>query len=147
MTKKDYRDIFGGVALIVIGVFAAVHAQRYDLGELQRMGPGYFPVALGTILAILGVFVLLPAFFREGTSVKIQWKSLVWVFIGILAFAYTLNPLGLVFATAISVVLFTIASDLTWKVRFILGGCVALITYLIFSFGLGMVLPVWPWSY
>ena len=147
MTNKDYRDIVGGLALIAIGVFAAVHAERYDMGELQRMGPGYFPVALGTLLAILGVFVAVPALFRQGTAVKIEWKSLTWVFAGILAFAFLLNPLGLIFATAISIILFTLASDLTWKVRFILAGCVALITYLIFSFGLGMVLPVWPWSY
>lgn len=147
MTKKDYRDIVGGLALIVIGVFAAVHAQRYEMGELQRMGPGYFPVSLGVLLAILGVFVLVPALFRQGTSVKIEWKSLIWVSIGIVVFAFLLNPLGLVLATAVSVIFFTLASDLTWKVRFILAGCIALITYLIFSFGLGMVLPVWPWSY
>ncbi len=147
MTKRDYRDIVGGLALIVIGLFAAVHAQRYEMGELQRMGPGYFPISLGVLLAILGVFVLVPALFREGTSVKIEWKSMLWVLLGILSFAFTLNPLGLVFATAISVVLFTLASDLIWRTRIILGGCVALITYLIFSFGLGMVLPVWPWSY
>jgi len=148
MTNKDYRDIFGGLCLIVVGLFAAQHAyQRYDMGELQRMGPGYFPVSLGVLLAILGVFVLVPALFRQGTSVKIEWKSLIWVFASILVFAFLLNPLGLIFATAISVVGSTLASDLTWRVRLILAGCVALITYLIFSFGLGMVLPVWPWSY
>jgi hypothetical protein len=147
MKNKDTRDLIGGIALIAIGVFAAVHARQYELGELQRMGPGYFPTALGIILAILGVLVTVPALFREGTSIKVEWKSLLWVIISILIFAILLNTLGMVFTSILAVIASSMASDIKWKARLILSGCIAVITYMIFSFGLGMVIPVWPWSY
>lgn len=147
MKNRDTRDLIGGIALIAIGVFAAMHARQYELGELQRMGPGYFPTVLGIILAVLGVLVAVPALFREGTSIKIEWKSLLWVMVSILVFAVLLNHLGMIFTSALAVIASSMASDIKWKARLILSGCIAVITYLIFSFGLGMVIPVWPWSY
>ncbi|MFY9348387.1 MAG: tripartite tricarboxylate transporter TctB family protein [Orrella sp.] len=147
MKNRDTRDLIGGIALIAIGVFAALHARQYELGELQRMGPGYFPTALGILLAVLGVLVAVPALFREGTSIKIEWKSLLWVMVSILVFAVLLNHLGMIFTSVLAVIASSMASDIKWKARLILSGCIAVITYLIFSFGLGMVIPVWPWSY
>lgn len=147
MKNKDTRDLIGGFALIAIGVFAALHARQYELGELQRMGPGYFPTALGILLAVLGLFVMVPALFREGTGIKVEWKSLMWVMVSILVFAVFLDKLGMVFTSIIAVIASSMASDIKWKGRLMLSGCIAVITYLIFSFGLGMVIPVWPWSY
>jgi hypothetical protein len=147
MKSKDTRDIIGGFALVALGLFAALYAQRYDIGELQEMGPGYFPVALGILLAILGLFIAIPAFFREGTSIEIEWKSLFWVLLSIAIFAIALTTAGLIIATILSVLAATVPSKSSWKTRVILALCVAAITYSVFLFGLGMVLPVWPWSH
>jgi hypothetical protein len=147
MKSKDTRDIIGGFALVALGVFAALYAQRYDIGELQEMGPGYFPVALGILLAILGLFIAIPAFFREGTTIHIEWKSLIWVLISIAIFAIALNKAGLILATILSVLAASIPSKSSWKTRIILALCIAAITYSVFLLGLGMVLPVWPWSH
>jgi hypothetical protein len=147
MKSKDTRDIIGGFALVALGVFAALYAQRYDIGELQEMGPGYFPVALGILLAILGLFIAIPAFFREGTTIHIEWKSLLWVLVSIAVFAIALNKAGLILATILSVLAASIPSKSSWKTRVILALCIAAITYSVFLFGLGMVLPVWPWSH
>ncbi len=147
MKSKDTRDIIGGFSLVAIGLFAALYAQRYDLGELQEMGPGYFPVALGILLSVLGSFIAIPAFFREGTAINIEWKSLLWVLISIAVFAIVLTKGGLVLATILSVLAASVPSKTSWKTRFILAIILAAITYLVFLFGLGMVLPVWPWSY
>jgi hypothetical protein len=147
MKSKDTRDIIGGFALVALGLFAALYAQRYEIGELQEMGPGYFPVALGILLAILGLFIAIPAFFREGTSIEIEWKSLLWVLLSIAIFAIALTTAGLIIATILSVLAATVPSKSSWKTRVILALCVAAITYSVFLFGLGMVLPVWPWSH
>jgi hypothetical protein len=147
MKNKDFRDLFGGLLMMAIGIFAALYAQRYEMGQLQRMGPGYFPVVLGALLAVLGFFIALPAFFREGTSIKVQWKSLFWVSLSILLFALLLSTLGLIFTTMISVITSSMASTFTWPKKVLLSAGVALVTYLIFSFGLGMLIPIWPWSY
>lgn len=147
MKSKDIRDIIGGFALVAIGLFAAIYAQRYELGELQEMGPGYFPTALGILLICLGLFVAIPAFFREGTSIHIEWKSLIWVMLSIAIFALALTKAGVIVATILSVLAASIPSKTSWKLRIILAICIAFIIYIVFIFGLGMVLPVWPWSY
>jgi len=148
MSNRDLRDILGGLVMIAAGVFAAVYAQRYDIGTLQRMGPGFFPVMLGIALAILGVFITVPALFRPGTRIVVHWNSLIWVTAGIVMFAALLNLLGLVLTSALMIILTSMPGvDMNWKSRIILAIVVSVITYLIFSFGLGMVIPVWPWSY
>ncbi|MDP2263799.1 MAG: tripartite tricarboxylate transporter TctB family protein [Hydrogenophaga sp.] len=147
MTNKDNQDIIGGLALTALGVFAAVHAQTYEFGSLTRMGAGYFPVALGVILSLLGLLIAIPAFFRKGQPIQVEWKTFVLVMAGIVAFALTLKVLGLVLATALSVIISSLADhDTRWKGRIALAVGVAAVTYVVFSLGLSMVLPIWPWS-
>lgn len=147
MKSKDTRDIVGGLGLAALGLFAAYYARQYEFGDLHRMGPGYFPVALGLILAALGLLVAVPAFMRQGEPVVVLWKTFALIMVSIVVFAATLKPLGLVLATALSVIVSTLADHETrWKGRLIIAAGVALVTYLIFSLGLRMVLPVWPWS-
>ncbi|UOD50000.1 tripartite tricarboxylate transporter TctB family protein [Orrella daihaiensis] len=146
MIKKDLRDLLGGLLMIAIGGFAVIYGQRYEMGQLQQMGPGYFPVVLGSILALLGVFIAVPALFRTGTAIEVQWKSLFWVSASLILFAGLLNIVGVIFATMICVLTSSMASTLPWRKKLILAASIALLTYLIFSLGLGMQFPLWPWS-
>lgn len=147
MPKRDSRDVIGGLSIIGIGLFAVVYAQQYEVGSLSRMGPGFFPIALGVMLIILGVIVFVPAFFSPGTTITVEWKNLFWVITSIILFAVLLKTLGLVLTTVLSVITASMPAKLGWRERLTLSACIALITYLIFSFALGMVLPTWPWSY
>ena len=149
MAQKDMRDIVGGMLLTALGAFAAWHAyQRYDIGELNRMGPGYFPVALGTLLALLGLLIAIPAWFRQGEAIRVEWRTVALVAASIGIFALTLKTLGLVLATVLAVLASSMADrEIRWRGRAMVAVGVALVTYLVFSFGLGMILPVWPWSY
>jgi hypothetical protein len=147
MHQRDLKDIVGGLGLASLGVFAAVYAQRYEFGDLNRMGPGYFPVALGILLALLGLMIALPAFFRAGPAIKVNWKAYGLIMLSLVTFAFTLKTLGLVVATLLSVVLSTLPdNDTSWKSRGMIALGVALVTYLVFGFGLRMLLPIWPWS-
>lgn len=147
MKSKDSRDIIGGLALSVIGLYAAFQARDYEFGSLTHMGPGYFPVGLGLLLAVLGVAVAVPAFFREGEPLKVEWRTLALVLGSLVAFAAALKTLGLVAATVLAVVVSSLADRQTrWKGRLSIAAGVALVTYLVFALSLGMVLPVWPWS-
>lgn len=75
MRNKDSRDIIGGLGLAAVGLFAVIYGQRYEFGDLNRMGPGYFPIVLGSMLAGLGVLIALPAFFRCGEPIIVAWKT------------------------------------------------------------------------
>lgn len=149
MTNRDTRDIIGGLLMIALGTFAAFYAQRYEFGALNRMGPGYFPVALGILLAALGVLIALPAWFRpRSPGDTVRWKVLVIIIGSVVFFALTLKPLGLILSTALAVFISTLADpDITWKTRAQVSAGVAAITWAVFSFGLSMVLPTWPWSH
>ncbi|TNF58319.1 MAG: tripartite tricarboxylate transporter TctB family protein [Burkholderiales bacterium] len=147
MSHKDTHDIVGGLALTALGAFAAFYGQRYEFGELNRMGPGYFPVALGVIVAILGLFIAVPAFFRRGEAIHVEWRTAALVLGSIVVFALTLKVIGLILSTVLAVLISSLADRETrWKGRLVTAVGVAAITYLVFSMGLGMVLPVWPWS-
>ena len=59
MKIKSERDFWSGLMFLVTGVCFAVGATNYSLGESARPGPGYFPLGLGVLLAILGGIILL----------------------------------------------------------------------------------------
>lgn len=148
MRHRDTQDLVGGLALTALGLFAAYYAnEHYEIGNLRRMGPGFFPVSLGLTLAVLGILVALPAWFREGPVIQASWKTLGFVTLSLVVFSLTLKTLGLIFATSLAVLLSSIPDrGIQWKNRLLLCVGVSVLTYLIFIMGLGMLLPVWPWS-
>lgn len=148
MQHRDTKDLVGGLALTALGLFAAYYAnEHYEIGDLRRMGPGFFPVSLGLTLAVLGLLVALPAWFRSGPAIRPAWLTLGLVILSLVVFSFTLKTLGVVFATMIAVLISSMADrGISWKSRVLLCIGIAALTYLIFILGLSMVLPVWPWS-
>lgn len=148
MYKRDIRDIVGGLAMLALGLFVAWYAHReYDIGTLNRMGPGFFPVGLGVLLAVIGFFITIPAFFRQGSAMQVETKTLVAITLSIVAFAFLLKTLGIVLSTVVAVLVSSIAdNEISWKGRLYVAVGVAAITWAVFILGLSMVLPVWPWS-
>ncbi|MFM1880862.1 MAG: hypothetical protein RLZZ344_1096 [Pseudomonadota bacterium] len=146
MKNKDFQDLVGGLGLMALGLFVVFYAQRYELGTLNRMGPGFFPVALGVILAILGFFIFLPALFRSGEKIQVDFLPLACVLGSLVAFALLLKSLGLVATAAIAAGIASLASPMSLRSRLGLAIGIAAITYMVFILGLSMVIPVWPWS-
>lgn len=52
--KKDY---YGGALMVLTGLAAVAAGLQYHTGTLSRMGPGFFPVAVGALLAFVGVLI------------------------------------------------------------------------------------------
>jgi hypothetical protein len=51
-------DLLAGVIFVALGGGFAYTASTYEVGSLRAMGPGYFPLALGLVLAALGVVIM-----------------------------------------------------------------------------------------
>jgi hypothetical protein len=152
MLNKDLQDLIGGLAMLAIGAFAAVYAyQNLEIGELARMGPGFFPLVLGSALAVLGLLIALPAFFRPNAGpFDIDFKALFFVTLALLTFAFLLRPLGILITSLLMVLVSTLPLSLetaSWKTRILTGLGVAAVTWVVFILGLGMNLPTWPWSH
>jgi hypothetical protein len=63
MQIKNGKDFWAGLMFLAFGLgFGIVAYNNYNMGTAVRMGPAYFPVMLGGLLAVLGVFIFLRSF-------------------------------------------------------------------------------------
>jgi hypothetical protein len=58
MKIKSQKDFFAGLMFLVVGALFAIGATKYNVGSAARMGPGYFPLLLGILLAVLGAGII-----------------------------------------------------------------------------------------
>jgi len=144
---KSPKDFWAGVLYIAFGVAAIVIALNYPIGSAGRMGPGYFPRALGIILIALGLILSLRALRLQGTAPTFGYYKPILVIIGsVVAFGVAAPWGGLVVATILLIIISSAASDeFRWKEAVISSVILAVFTVLAFSYGLKLQLPVWPW--
>jgi hypothetical protein len=94
---KSQKDFFSGLMFAVIGGAFAYGATSYNIGTGARMGPGYFPLSLGVMLALLGSLVMFKSLVVEtANGDKIggwAWKPLLYIICGNLLFGILLGGL------------------------------------------------------
>lgn len=149
MKIKSQKDFWSGLMFIVAGIVFAVGALNYRLGSSARPGPGYFPLGLGILLALLGALVLFKALTIEvegGNPIgAIAWKPLLVIVAAVAVFGLALPRLGLAVSLPILVTMASLAGDeFHWKG--VLVSCVVLTigSWAIFIAGLKLVIPLWP---
>ena len=109
---KNPKDFWAGVLYIAFGATAIIIALNYPSGTAGRMGPGYFPRALGILLIALGLVLTLRALRLQGTAPTFpSFKPLLVVIGSVVVFGVAAPPLGLVAATILLVIVSSAASD------------------------------------
>ncbi len=97
------RDYYGGVLMLLIGLGAVVQGRQYPIGTLSRMGPGFFPVALGAILALVGLAIVasarLVAPVAGAAPRRPEWRGWFCIGLSIVSFVVLGKYGGLVPAT------------------------------------------------
>jgi hypothetical protein len=154
---KSQKDFYSGLMFMLIGGAFAWGATSYSVGTGARMGPGYFPLLLGIVLAVLGAGILfysLVEHTEDGEPVgKFAWRPIVFVLGANIAFGILLAGLpkfgipamGLILAIYALVIIASMAGD-----RFVLRDVLILATilsvgsYLAFIVLLKLQMPVWP---
>ena len=58
---RDRAGFAAGLLFLAVGAGAVGIARDYQIGSALHMGPGYFPIALGLLLAIVGAASVLRA--------------------------------------------------------------------------------------
>lgn len=144
MLKRDLRDILAGIFVCIAGLFFALAGSNYNFGSAARMGPGYMPVVLGWVLFILGLLIMIPAFFRQGERIQVHWDSLLASTASLIAFAFTLNILGVFLSTIIAVLIASTPKRMHFGIRGVIAIAIAVITSLIFIAGLDMTVTLFP---
>jgi hypothetical protein len=147
MKIKSPQDFWAGLMFIAFGLFFVVVALAfYQMGSSVRMGPAYFPVVLGALLAVLGAVVLVNSLVVEGPAVaKFHFRPLIFIAISSLAFAYLLKPLGLVFASIALVFISAYGGhEFKWKEVAIMSVVLVIFSVIVFVKGLSLPFPVCP---
>lgn len=153
LTSPRTRDYCGGVILILLGASAAITAQNYRIGTLNRMGPGYFPAALGILLALTGMALIGVGMARRARQVASEadhaaalppeWRGWICICVGVIAFALIGTVSGLVPATFACVFIAAMGDhDNRPRDALLLAIGVTLAGVAVFWWGLGIQFPL-----
>ena len=148
MLPKNREDFWSGLMFAVTGAGFAIGATSYSMGHSARPGPGYFPLGLGLLLAIIGVAIVLKSLFASSTEEPLspfRWRPLVIVVAAILVFALALPRLGMIVTLPLLIVVISTASD-QFRWRDVVVNCAVLTlgSWAVFIKGLQLTIPVWP---
>ena len=154
---KSQKDFFSGLMFAIIGGGFAWGATNYSIGTGARMGPGYFPMLLGILLAILGAFTVfysLVEHTEDGDKVgKFVWRPIIYILGSNVAFGVLLAGLpslgvpamGLIVAIYALVIIASKAGDgFNLKEVLLLATILSGGSYLAFIVLLKLQMPVWP---
>ena len=147
---RNQPDFFAGALFMVAGTAFALAASSYDVGTAAQMGPGRFPMALGGLLALLGVGIMvhsMTAHVDRDVVEAVSLKTMTLVLGSVALFGILLQPLGMVAGSIILVLVSASAShEFHWRYAIIVAVTLVVVCYLIFVYGLGLPLPVLPWG-
>jgi hypothetical protein len=106
------KDFWSGIVFLIFGLSAVIIGQEYELGSAGRMGPAYFPIALGILLSLVGLASFVRSFFRPGEAIgRIYYRELTIVLVAVLLFGFLVRNAGLVPAGFLLILISSYASD------------------------------------
>jgi putative tricarboxylic transport membrane protein len=138
------KDVWAGLLLIAIGAVAILIARNYTFGTALRMGPGFFPIVLGVLLILFGLYILASGL-RSGEAIKGPWspRALVILPLSLVLFGLLMERGG--FVPAMLVLIFASATASTeFKFVEVLLFSLALtaVSVAVFVWGLGLPYPL-----
>ncbi len=148
MKIRNQRDFGAGIMYMVIGLFFAIVATRYQYGTAAKMGPGYFPFWLGMLMAAIGLLVLVRSLGAKATIEAIPKFNLKVVGLitgAVVVFGILLPKMGfLVAVLALVMIASTASREFNWKVALINAVVLIAFTYSVFVLGLKLQFPLLP---
>jgi len=148
MQIRNQRDFWAGVLFIATGLIFMVLSRQYNVGTSAKMGPGYFPMMLGGLMAVLGVMVLIPSVLKSAEVLKItkiEPRMVLLVLVAVAVYAFALPKLGFIVALFALIVISSIAShEFNLKTTLISSVILLVFSWLVFVKGLELQFPFLP---
>ena len=138
------KRFLSGIMFLGIGAIAIYLAQDYPMGSALRMGPGYFPIVLGGVMGLFGIYELVIGVLKPD-AVQGNWsiRALVVLPVAAVLFGVLMEHAGflpamivLVFVSALAGTEFKFLEVLLLSIGLTIG-CTAL-----FIYGLGLPYPL-----
>ena len=139
--------LIGGCLVIAFGIFVVSVAGGYPIGRINRFGPGFYPIVLGVITIGLGIAILFENQEVVGDFIPPSLRSMLAVVGGMLAFGLTIEPLGVVVATSLLVIITGFGQDRLRPMATIATAIVlSTLAVVLFVDALRMPMKAFPWS-
>lgn len=158
------REYYSGGFLVIVGLAVVVESSSYRVGSLAQTGPGYFPLAIGVGMVLVGLLLALMPEQKASTeelpqqdlettvstvptNIKNHVRPWLAIISGIVSFII-INIYGGFIPAAFIFVFITALGDKNNSVRAsaLLAAFITLISILLFHFGLSLALPLWSWG-
>ncbi|MGI3211777.1 tripartite tricarboxylate transporter TctB family protein [Roseovarius tibetensis] len=141
------KEVLAGGVSIAIGAGVVLAGMDYGLGTPRRMGPGFFPVVLGGLMAFVGLLILFGAIRDRTPMPSIAWRPFIIMPCAIVAFALLLPRIGLGPAGMITVLIAgTAQGGLPSRGVVMLAVLLVPAVWLLFAQLLGVPVPFAEWS-
>ncbi len=146
------KDFLAGLIFLAFGL-AAIHIadNDYPMGTAMRMGPGNFPVMLGGILGLFGVYLAARGLGWPGKTpgrVVWEWRPVSCIVAAMLAFGFLMPRLGLVPAL---VAMFLVAAlggrEFRWREVLVLTVLMTAFAVVVFVYVLKLPFQLFPGMY
>jgi hypothetical protein len=146
------RDYYAGALMLAIGAATVWQGAGYRFGSLTRMGPGFFPVALGALLAVLGIAIAIGAVRKRNAvdaldAAPAEWRAWACILIGVGSFVVLGKYGGLLPATFAIVFISALGDrDNTPRSAFVLAVAMCAVCVVVFWWLLQIRLPLVGWG-
>ena len=151
VADDNLRNLWTGLLYVAVGLGFAGMALGYPLGTVARIGPGYFPLGLGLLLAAIGGVMIASAHNsgrRTGAEPAESAGSLrvaVLISASVVAFGLLVRPGGLALAVVALVAISSLAAPKVRPLRAVIFAiALAGLAWAIFILALGLPLSMLP---
>jgi hypothetical protein len=108
---RSLPDVLAGAIFVLIGGAFVAGSLGYDRGTPLRMGPGWFPLAVGAIVVVLGLAIAIKGLIAGEviTFGAIPWRALAVLPLAVVFFGFFVRRLGFVPTSMVTALLATLA--------------------------------------
>jgi hypothetical protein len=142
---RSSEDFGAGVLFTIVGGVVLVIGQRYALGTLSKMGPGFFPTMLSIGLIGTGLVLLVRGLSIDGPSIgRPALRSNLFIVAAIIAFGLMIGVAGIVPTVLVTVFLSAFAyREVRWREVLPLAVFLAAFSVAVFIYLIGQPLSIW----
>jgi hypothetical protein len=141
-------DAFAGMLIMIVAAIFFFGAWKLRAGTLERMGPGYVPIAMSIFLFLMGSMLTIRGFFKRSGGEGATFPSLrptLIVVLSPLLFAFLIGRVGLVITVLIVTVFARFAQPQKRGVEMVaLPVLLTIFCVLVFVYALKLSIPLWP---
>ncbi len=154
---KSPEALGAGIFLLVIAAIGFGGSISIAAGTFAKMGAGMFPRVVSTLVAALGLLLVVQSFTTRGPALESwSWRGVLFVLGSVVAFGLTIRgfgvggitvpPLGLAVSGPLAVTIASLADkDTRWKEIIIYAVALNVVCFVMFKLLLRLPIPIAPW--